>query len=211
VAAKLLEVPDFTRNGLDGKKLANRFSTLLTKHKEFQASSKYQSGIEEEMTPKIVLLDELLQLHEDALARKSIKSKSRSDEKANQANTANYIREKAKQRLGKRQADESVKTSETTPQKKNYILDIHTREMKLEEDKLVYKRIKLEKESLERQKDRDEREKDREDRRLAQEIEQKRSSDMMSIVLSMMQSQQERSAEMMSMMQNVLNTKNKQN
>ncbi|KAG9397806.1 hypothetical protein AC1031_016600 [Aphanomyces cochlioides] len=183
VAGKLAQVPDFGRTDLDGKKLANRFANLLAKYKDFQATSKYQSGIEEELTPKIVLLDELLELHEDAQTQKSKKQKSQLDEKSKKQDTAHHIREKAKQRLRSRLRDnESTPSDTATPQKRNYISDIHEKEIKLDEEKLAFKKLKLEKDSIEREKEREGRAKDREERHLDRELEQKRSMDMMHIM-----------------------------
>ncbi|KAG9415744.1 hypothetical protein AC1031_000122 [Aphanomyces cochlioides] len=80
------------------------------------------------------------------------------------------------------QDNESNPRDITTPQKRNYISDIHEKEIKLDEEKLAFKKLKLEKDSIEREKEREERAKDREERRLDRELEQKRSSDMMHIM-----------------------------
>ncbi|ETV69545.1 hypothetical protein H257_14781 [Aphanomyces astaci] len=53
--------------GLDGKKASSRFYQLLRVHRKFQESSKYLSGVEQENeTGKIMLLDELIQLFDEA-------------------------------------------------------------------------------------------------------------------------------------------------
>ncbi|ETV89811.1 hypothetical protein H310_15352, partial [Aphanomyces invadans] len=95
LAAKLLGVPGFGRASLDGKKAANRFYQLLRGHRRFQNSSKYMSGIEQDETGKIVLLDELVQLLDEATDQRNADRAVVNAKAMEQEAEASFIREQA--------------------------------------------------------------------------------------------------------------------
>ncbi|RQM31118.1 hypothetical protein B5M09_013569, partial [Aphanomyces astaci] len=93
LAAKLLEVPRFGRTTLDGK-AANSF--------------KYLSGVEQDETGKIVLLDELIQLFDEATDQGNADRVSMHAKMTEKEAAASFIRDQAMQ-SGKRK---SVETDE---------------------------------------------------------------------------------------------------
>ncbi|ETV77421.1 hypothetical protein H257_08840 [Aphanomyces astaci] len=66
VADKLCQVPGFGKSGLDRKKAPSRFYQFLRVHRKFQVGFKYLSGVKQDDTGKIMLLDELFQLFDEA-------------------------------------------------------------------------------------------------------------------------------------------------
>ncbi|KAF0738211.1 hypothetical protein Ae201684P_004594 [Aphanomyces euteiches] len=66
VASSLLKVDGFSRRNIDGKKAFSRFSMLMAQHKAIQEKAKGRSGSTENVTPKTMLLDELLELYMDS-------------------------------------------------------------------------------------------------------------------------------------------------
>ncbi|ETV84020.1 hypothetical protein H257_03379 [Aphanomyces astaci] len=107
LAAKLLEVPRFGRTTLDGK-AANRYYQLLRPHRRFQHSFKYLSGVEQDETGKIVLLDELIQLFDEATDQGNADRVSMHAKMTEKEAAASFIRDQAMQ-SGKRK---SVETDE---------------------------------------------------------------------------------------------------
>ncbi|KAF0705165.1 hypothetical protein AaE_014632 [Aphanomyces astaci] len=110
LATKLLEVPGFGRTTLDGKKAANRFYQLLRVHRRFQQSSQYLSGVEQEETGKIVLLDELVQLFDEATDQRNADRAAMHAKVTEKEAAASFLRDQAMQ-SGKRK---SVETDEST-------------------------------------------------------------------------------------------------
>ncbi|RHX98559.1 hypothetical protein DYB36_014290, partial [Aphanomyces astaci] len=66
VEDKLCQVPGFGKSGLDRKKAPSRFYQFLRVHRKFQVGFKYLSGVKQDDTGKIMLLDELFQLFDEA-------------------------------------------------------------------------------------------------------------------------------------------------
>ncbi|RHZ07736.1 hypothetical protein DYB31_011141 [Aphanomyces astaci] len=174
---QLLEVSGFGRTTLDGKKAANRFYQLLRVHRRFQQSSQYLSGVEQEETGKIVLLDELVQLFDEATdnADRAAMHAKVTEKEA----TVSFIRDQAMQ-SGKRK---SVETDESTDsdvvgRKLKAIFESHERKIELERKRLAFEKYKLQMELEEREMERLERIQQR-------EFEMKRNDDMMSLLLQL--------------------------
>ncbi len=66
---------------VDGKRVQNRFLTLLEEHRKFDAESAKLSGVDQEESEKHVLLDDILPLFDDAKALASSKRSLVVDEK----------------------------------------------------------------------------------------------------------------------------------
>ncbi len=72
VAVNLASAEGFDRPNFDGKKASNRFMTLLESHRSFNRKSVKESGISEEESEKIVLLDDLMEAYDDAEQEKKM-------------------------------------------------------------------------------------------------------------------------------------------
>ncbi|ETV63730.1 hypothetical protein H257_19337 [Aphanomyces astaci] len=179
LATKLLEVPGFGRTTLDGKKAANRFYQLLRVHRRFQQSSQYLSGVEQEETGKIVLLDELVQLFDEAMDQRNADRAAMHAKVTEKEAAASFLRDQAMQ-SGKRK---SVETDESTDidvvgRKRKAIFESHERGIELERERLAFEKYKLQMELEEREKERLERIQQR-------EFEMKRNDDIMSLLLQL--------------------------
>ncbi|ETV76459.1 hypothetical protein H257_09478 [Aphanomyces astaci] len=98
VANKLRQVHGFGRIGLDGKKASSRFYQLLWVHRKFQESSKYLSGVEQDETGKIMLLDELIQHFDEASEERQAERATMAAKATEKEATAGYVREQAMMR-----------------------------------------------------------------------------------------------------------------
>ncbi|RHY24087.1 hypothetical protein DYB32_008982 [Aphanomyces invadans] len=98
VAMKLRQVPGFGRSGLGGKKASSRFYQLIRVHKKFQESSKYLSGVEQDevsscSTGRIMLLDELVQLFDEARDQRQAERTSSAAKVAEKEAAAGFVRD----------------------------------------------------------------------------------------------------------------------
>ncbi|ETV96675.1 hypothetical protein H310_10351 [Aphanomyces invadans] len=179
LAAKLLEVPGFGRSSLDGKKAANRFYQLLRTHRRFQNSSKYMSGVEQDETGKIVLLDELVQLFDEATDQRNADRAAVNAKAMENEASASFIRELAMTsgRIKSVDTDEST-DSDVIGQKRNAVFESHEREIELERERFSFEKYKLQMELAEREKDRMERIQQR-------EFEMKRNDDMIALLIQL--------------------------
>ncbi|ETV95704.1 hypothetical protein H310_11120 [Aphanomyces invadans] len=135
LAAKLLEAPGFGRASLDGKKAANRFYQLLHAHRRFQNSSKYMSGVEQDETGKIVLLDELVQLFVEATDQRNADRAAVNAKAMEKEAAASFIREQAMKsgRVKSVDTDEST-DSDVVGRKRKAVFESHEREIELERE-----------------------------------------------------------------------------
>ncbi|KAG9410707.1 hypothetical protein AC1031_018732 [Aphanomyces cochlioides] len=119
LAAKLQTISDFTRIGIDGKKASCRFYALMRAHRKFQTSSKYLSGVEQDETGKIKLLDELVALYDDNEVAKLSEKEKDAGKQAAKESTAHYILDQAMARGRRKATDTSdVSDTEANPSKK---------------------------------------------------------------------------------------------
>ncbi|ETV81434.1 hypothetical protein H257_05958 [Aphanomyces astaci] len=176
VANKLRQVHGFGRIGLDGKKASSRFYQLLRVHRKFQESSKYLSGVEQDETGKIMLLDELIQLFDEASDERQAERATTAAKATEKEAAAGYMREQAMMR-GRRKSNEGDDStdSDVASRKRKAIFETQEREIALEHERLEFKKYKFEMELQEREKDRMERIQQREDER-------NRNDDMMDLI-----------------------------
>ncbi|RHZ23678.1 hypothetical protein DYB37_008005 [Aphanomyces astaci] len=176
VANKLRQVHGFGRIGLNGKKASSRLYQLLRVHRKFQESSKYLSGVELDETGKIMLLDELIQLFDEASDVQQAERETTAAKATEKEATAGYVREQAMMR-GRRKSNEGDDStdSDLASRKRKAIFETQEREIALEHERLEFKKYKFEMELQEREKDRMERIQQREDER-------KRNDDMMDLI-----------------------------
>ncbi|RHY22140.1 hypothetical protein DYB32_009600 [Aphanomyces invadans] len=158
LAAKLLGVPGFGRASLDGKKAANRFYQLLR---------------------KIVLLDELVQLFDEATDQRNADRAAVNAKAMEKEAAASFIREQAMKsgRVKSVDSDESA-DSDVVGRKRKAVFESHEREIERERERLSFEKYKLQMELAEREKDKMERIQQR-------EIEMKRNDDMMALLIKL--------------------------
>ncbi|EQC26661.1 hypothetical protein SDRG_15499 [Saprolegnia diclina VS20] len=105
VANTLMSCEEFTRE-VDAKKIQNRFSALLEAHKAFNKGSAAKSGVDEDETEKIMLLDDLTQQYAEAKA-KAAELIEEKKAKNNESETAGQlVRDRAMTTCTKRKAED---------------------------------------------------------------------------------------------------------
>ncbi|ETV96720.1 hypothetical protein H310_10037 [Aphanomyces invadans] len=149
-------------SGLDGKKASSRFYQLIRVHKKFQESSKYLSGVEQDETGKIILLDELVQLFDEACVQRQAERTSSAAKAAEKEAAAGFVRDQC-----------CVDVA---------IFETQAREIALEQERLEFKKYKFEMELKEREMELKEREMDRLERIQQREDDRKRNDDMMQLI-----------------------------
>ncbi|KAG9398311.1 hypothetical protein AC1031_014900 [Aphanomyces cochlioides] len=92
----------FTRE-VDGKKCQNRFLSRCEAHKTFNRTSARLSGVNEDEDETIQLLDNVLELVDEAKAVDQFKSAQAKEDQMKIEEGGHYIRDMALQSLGKRQ------------------------------------------------------------------------------------------------------------
>ncbi|ETV71278.1 hypothetical protein H257_13416 [Aphanomyces astaci] len=102
VARALVASDEFTRTDLDAKKANNRFNALIDSHRKHNKYSERASGVSEEVSEKVLLLDDLLAVFDDAKDEEA--KRVVSTQKANQhiENLGSIVRDEAMMSLGKR-------------------------------------------------------------------------------------------------------------
>ncbi|RQM31369.1 hypothetical protein B5M09_007330 [Aphanomyces astaci] len=102
VARALVASDEFTRTDLDAKKANNRFNLLIDSHRKHNKDSERASGVSEEVSEKVLLLDDLLAVVDDAKDEEA--KRVVSTQKANQhiENLGSIVRDEAMMSLGKR-------------------------------------------------------------------------------------------------------------
>ncbi|RHY69707.1 hypothetical protein DYB34_008513, partial [Aphanomyces astaci] len=102
VARALVASDEFTRTDLDAKKANNRFNALIDSHRKHNKDSERASGVSEEVSEKVLLLDDLLAVFDDAKDEEA--KRVVSTQKANQhiENLGSIVRDEAMMSLGKR-------------------------------------------------------------------------------------------------------------
>ncbi|KAG9413705.1 hypothetical protein AC1031_012930 [Aphanomyces cochlioides] len=174
LASKLQTVPNFSREGLDGRKASTRFHSLLRGHRKFQKTSAYPSGVDQDENERVKLLDELVALPKED---ESVKQKTKED-------TADYVREQAMMR-GRRKTSEQGDTNESEPsssKKSKLIFDVAEMELRFAKERFEFEKQKYEHELEERSKDREERRLDREERIQEREERLKEREDFMKLI-----------------------------
>ncbi|KAG9405096.1 hypothetical protein AC1031_004202 [Aphanomyces cochlioides] len=102
----------FTRE-VDGKKCQNRFLSLCEAHKTFNRTSARLSGVNEDEDEKIQLLDNVLELVDEAKAVDQSKSAQAKEDQMKIEEDGHYIRDMALQSLGKRQKKDETSDSKS--------------------------------------------------------------------------------------------------
>lgn len=167
-----------------GKHAQARFNTLIKEHKAFDEISRRASGISQECTEKIVLLDELTVLVDELSAKEA--SKTEAEKKKQESNIAAgaVVRDEAARRL--KHDIESVSDGEKTKKKKKSdsytdktdalieaMKDDSAREMESRmmqwneerEERLIERAAEREERKLEREADRAEKKRERDEDR----------------------------------------------
>ncbi|CAK4700973.1 hypothetical protein LEN26_016120 [Aphanomyces euteiches] len=148
VAGTLCDEESFQRL-VDGKKLQRRFNHLIDKHRKFDKQALRLSGVEEDESETSMILDDLVQLVDDAkIENENDKKKKKLEEKKSEA-AGQIIRDEAMKTCKKRKSD----TNDETRGNPN---------LEFRQKKMDIKRAQLEQEAQERRLEREERQKDRE-------------------------------------------------
>ncbi|ETV88325.1 hypothetical protein H257_01598 [Aphanomyces astaci] len=131
---------------VDGKKTSHRFHLLLDNHEKFQKESVYLSGVDQEHNEMHILLDELVALRKDNMAKK--KGSNKQTRLISKKRRGPNIRDEAMRTYPKKRAkvqnDERDEAS-TTPSKKKMLVDFHQAEIQLEWERLAFKKAKMRK------------------------------------------------------------------
>ena len=204
-AEKVMEVPDFSREGLTGKACQSRFTNLLEKHKHFNHESAKASGCSEEYNEKIQLLDELRSLYNDWVKNEATKNEEEKVKKEDEKKKAELVREQAMSRMKHKIEDED--TDNKTPKKQrglNKVISLlqedtelnkycfdKEMEMKLQEKKMEFEYRRQEREE-ERKDRRQEREEERKERLEIQQKENENFIEMMKVIMGTLQSIKEK-------------------
>ncbi|RHY97527.1 hypothetical protein DYB37_005091 [Aphanomyces astaci] len=190
LACNLLKAPGFSRQEceVDGKKTSHRFHLLLDNHEKFQKESVYLSGVDQEHNEMHILLDELVALRKDNMAKKKGKQQANAadqQEKARSEAAARHIRDEAMRTCPKKRAkvqDDERDEASTTPSKKKMLVDFHQDEIQLERERLAFKKAKMEQEIEEKRLDREERREARENDRKQREETRNQMSEILALV-----------------------------
>ncbi|ETV70313.1 hypothetical protein H257_14013 [Aphanomyces astaci] len=153
VAAALLSHEDFDRSVFDAKRAHNRFTLLLEGHRGDNRESMRASGVDEEYSEKMQLLDELLSTYDDNKAEKRGRLEEAQREADRIESLGKTVREEALQSLGKRRlAQDGEGSSGGGGGKLFKIMSMIQDDNKA---KLEIRKLQYEKDLEERQKDRD--------------------------------------------------------
>ncbi|CAK4652109.1 hypothetical protein LEN26_011844 [Aphanomyces euteiches] len=143
LASSLQRVDGFSRSRLDGKKVQNRFNSLIKCHRKYQAASASLSGVSQDETEKVRLLDELVRLVGDNESKKE--SSVNLQQKIEKAEATKFIRDEAMKTCSrKRISSDDQDVEGRTSKKQKLILDVQDKEIELEREKLELKKQKLE-------------------------------------------------------------------
>jgi hypothetical protein len=108
-AVKIVHTTGFGRS-LTGKGCSSRFYALLDKHRSFNKESALLSGVSEEYSEKIQLLDDLLELHDDWIKQEVNRAEEEKIKKEEEKKKAEVIRKQAMTRMKHNDApDEETK------------------------------------------------------------------------------------------------------
>ncbi|KAG9410428.1 hypothetical protein AC1031_018468 [Aphanomyces cochlioides] len=110
VAEALNSQEDFVRPGFDAKRAMNRFTILLDTHRNAVKMSARASGVAEEYGEKEELLDELLNVYDEAKEQEQIRNEKSKREADRVEMLGHIVREEALQSLGKRKAPQESDT-----------------------------------------------------------------------------------------------------
>ncbi|KAG9414582.1 hypothetical protein AC1031_007989 [Aphanomyces cochlioides] len=139
LASKLQTVPNFSREGLDGRKASTRFHSLLRGHRKFQKTSAYLSGVDQDENERVKLLDELVALYDDHKANKQAEREDEAVKQKTKEDTADYVREQAMMR-GRRKTSEQGDTNESEPsssKKSKLIFDVAEMELRFAKERFL--------------------------------------------------------------------------
>ncbi|KAG9405016.1 hypothetical protein AC1031_004115 [Aphanomyces cochlioides] len=160
VAETLCDEESFQRL-VDGKKLQSNH--LIDKHRKFDKQALRLSGVEEEESETSMILDDLIQLVDDAkIENENDKKEKKLEEKKAEA-AGQKIRDEAMKTCKKRKSDAN---DETRGNPNLALIELmkaeYMSEMEFRQKKMDIKRAQLEQEAEERRLEREERQKDRE-------------------------------------------------
>jgi hypothetical protein len=169
LADTLNQCDHFTRF-VDGKKAQNRFISLVDEHRHFDATSAKLSGVDEAMTSKLRLLDDIVSLLNDVKMVSIPSQATNDDDKDKIENGGMIVREMAMKTLKRRVTtsddNESSKKKATVENRRNSLAAAieaeGERERASREKELDFKRYKFDNELKQREFDREERKAERE-------------------------------------------------
>ncbi|RQM19844.1 hypothetical protein B5M09_000654 [Aphanomyces astaci] len=154
VAASLRTAEDFSRSDIDAKRSCNRFMLLLDAHRKSDKQSERASGIDEEVTEKSMLLDDLLAAYDDA-KNADLRRTEESRLAAEHVDAmGSLVREEALHSLGKRKRDKEDDDGTSGGGKFMKMFTLMHEQAKAD---LEFKKEKLEKEREERRQELEER------------------------------------------------------
>ncbi|RHY13923.1 hypothetical protein DYB32_010890 [Aphanomyces invadans] len=153
VAQALAADENFSRPDFDAKKANNRFAALLDAHKKRNKEAEQASGVSEEVTEKVTLLDDLLAAFEDAKEEEA--ARAAETKKAMEANEqlGLVVRDEAMQSLGKRKRGVNEDDA-TTTSGGGKIMKVISMLHEQSVSELTFQREKFNREMEEREKDR---------------------------------------------------------
>ncbi|CAK4609374.1 unnamed protein product [Aphanomyces euteiches] len=168
LASSLQRVDGFSRSG-------------STSHRKYQTTSASLSGVSQDETEKVRLLDELMQLVDDTESKKE--SSVNLQQKIEKSEATKFIRDETMKTCSrKRISSDDQDVEGRTSKKQKLILDVQDKEIELEREKLELKKQKLEWEIKEKEMARDEREKDRQERAEQRLMDQRRNDETMKLI-----------------------------
>ncbi|CAK4602409.1 unnamed protein product [Aphanomyces euteiches] len=148
---------------VDGKKLQSRFNHLIDKHRKFDKQALRLSCVEEDESETSMILNDLVQLVDDAKIENENNKKEKKLEEKKSEDAGQIIRDEAMKTCKKRKSDTNDETRGNPNlalielMKAEYMSDMEFRQKKMD-----IKRAQLEQEAQERRLEREERQKDRE-------------------------------------------------
>ncbi|KAG9401076.1 hypothetical protein AC1031_009835 [Aphanomyces cochlioides] len=162
IAETLCDEESFQRL-VDGKKLQSRFNHLIDKHRKFDKQALRLSGVEEEESETSMILDDLIQLVDDAKIENANDKKEKKLEEKKAEAAGQIIRDETMKTCKKRKSDAN---DETRGNPNLALIELmkaeYMSEMEFRQKKMDIKRAQLEQEAEKRRLEREERQKDRE-------------------------------------------------
>ncbi|CAK4374957.1 unnamed protein product [Aphanomyces euteiches] len=161
LADTLSKCDQFTRC-VDGRRVQNRFTALVEKHRRGDIESAKLSGVSEEEDERRMLLDDIVPLLNDLKAEADSKLTKEKEEKLKIDEGASLIREKAMETMRKRKTScgrdgDDGERNGTTGRRASLAMAIEidgAREIDVKEKELAFKRFKYESDVRQRELDR---------------------------------------------------------
>ncbi|CAK4075189.1 unnamed protein product [Aphanomyces euteiches] len=105
LAKTLASLEEFRRPNFDAILASNRFHFLLESHRKYNKHSERASGVSEEVSEKLDLLDDLLAAFDDAKEEEALRNDWRMKSTEHDESLGNIVREEALKSMGKHKCE----------------------------------------------------------------------------------------------------------